>query len=373
MLQRKPEYYDKFTCIANDCSLTCCQEWKIYVDDDTLNKWKILSLPEAPEKTLDCYVNSADEQSVITLNQKHKCPFLNQQKLCKLVIAQGDEVLSKTCQTFPRQIHSFPNVTEYSLVACCPAVVDYFYQDEPISFINEEISPQTSLFFLRHQMMKLVWNRDFSLSKNLSMLFYLLLEIYHQGDLTTEALCDFTHNGALHDLSDAINQIPVPQKDSIAECNELFLDLAENYRKEGLYVSYLEPIAKLAEEISVNYEDTALLDLYKQFDLALASYETLLRNYMAAELFTSVLLPDSDLEHMVVAFQWIGMEYAVLRQALFLRWYLDGKSLSYKTLRSYLCVIARMTGYDEADYYEYLENSFESLIWDWGYFALIIH
>ncbi len=31
-----------------------------------------------------------------------------------------------------------------------------------------------------------------------------------------------------------------------------------------------------------------------------------------------------------------------------------------------------MTGYDEEDIYEYLENSFEELVWDWGYLALVI-
>ena len=32
---------------------------------------------------------------------------------------------------------------------------------------------------------------------------------------------------------------------------------------------------------------------------------------------------------------------------------------------------AALTGYEEADIREYLENSFEELLWDWGYFALI--
>ena len=34
-------------------------------------------------------------------------------------------------------------------------------------------------------------------------------------------------------------------------------------------------------------------------------------------------------------------------------------------------VISRMTGYEEEDVREYLENSFEELLWEWGYFALI--
>ena len=30
------------------------------------------------------------------------------------------------------------------------------------------------------------------------------------------------------------------------------------------------------------------------------------------------------------------------------------------------------TGYEDADIREYLENSFASPIWDWGYFALVV-
>ena len=31
----RPDYYDKFSCIAGQCPITCCQEWKIAVDADT--------------------------------------------------------------------------------------------------------------------------------------------------------------------------------------------------------------------------------------------------------------------------------------------------------------------------------------------------
>ena len=44
----------------------------------------------------------------------------------------------------------------------------------------------------------------------------------------------------------------------------------------------------------------------------------------------------------------------------------------YETVREYMVVISRMTGYEDEDIREYLENSFAELIWDWGYFALII-
>ena len=65
--------------------------------------------------------------------------------------------------------------------------------------------------------------------------------------------------------------------------------------------------------------------------------------------------------------------YGVIRHSIFLRWLLDGqKEIAYETVRDYIVIICRMTGYDEEDIYEYLENSFEELVWDWGYLALII-
>ena len=90
-----------------------------------------------------------------------------------------------------------------------------------------------------------------------------------------------------------------------------------------------------------------------------------------------MLIPESDRESMIVMFQWICMEYAVMRQGIFLKWFLNAgetipQPLTYETVRDYIVVIARMTGYDEEDIYENLTNSFETLIWDWGYLALIV-
>ena len=91
---------------------------------------------------------------------------------------------------------------------------------------------------------------------------------------------------------------------------------------------------------------------------------------------------------MIVALQWIAMEYAVIRHAVFLCYYRkenevsqhivsegeseDVSTIPYEIVRDYLVVITRMTGYEEEDIYEYLENSFESVQWEWGYFALIV-
>jgi len=40
-----PDYYAQFRCTADKCPITCCQEWKISVDDDTLKRWAALNPP----------------------------------------------------------------------------------------------------------------------------------------------------------------------------------------------------------------------------------------------------------------------------------------------------------------------------------------
>ena len=50
MKNYQPDYYNNFKCIADKCSITCCQEWKIAVDDATNRKWKIFLLIKCLEK-----------------------------------------------------------------------------------------------------------------------------------------------------------------------------------------------------------------------------------------------------------------------------------------------------------------------------------
>ena len=65
MKRIRPDYYDKFACIADQCSITCCQEWKIGVDADTNRKWKKIFPPEdvlPQKKNLSAYTTEKDGQ-----------------------------------------------------------------------------------------------------------------------------------------------------------------------------------------------------------------------------------------------------------------------------------------------------------------------
>lgn len=105
-----PDYYSEFICTADNCPLTCCQEWKIYVDDITKEKWKTLTPPESADghkKNLNSFTEKKEGQRVIRLTDDHRCPFLTKNLLCSLVLTYNADILSETCTTFPREYHDF--------------------------------------------------------------------------------------------------------------------------------------------------------------------------------------------------------------------------------------------------------------------------
>ncbi len=370
----KMDYYDTFICIADKCSFTCCQEWKIAVDDDTYKKWNRISLTKQSGNYIDQHVIQKDGTRVIALNERKQCPFLNEQKLCNLVLNFGDEVLSETCAIFPRQTHEFADRKEYSLVSCCPEVVDWMNQQDEICF-TENLSDldEDILFQIRTMMISIIQNQNFSISKGFMMIFYTLLEIHQKESVLKKEIDEYKDEAVLKKLSDTIDKMKFQSLDTFEENNELFLDIAENYRKQGIYTSFLEPIAVLAEDLSRDYDKRRMTIQLQKFNKQFSSYEKLFRNYLVGEIFTNSLMPESDLESIVVMFQWITMEYVMMRHSIFLSWLRDEQEeLSYTVVRDYIVVISRIMGYDQEDIYEYLEKSFKNLIWEWGYLALLI-
>lgn len=378
MKQIYPDYYNKFHCIANKCSITCCQEWEIAVDDDTNRKWKKLLPPDTisdQRKNLTAYTCQKDGSRVIGLDKGHRCPFLSTEKLCHLVTAYGDSVLSETCTLFPREFHEFSTHTEAALMPCCPAVID-LWRDKSITFpavstIMEHASP---VYLIRDNLLKLFQDKDLSTEEALLEGLYILLELYKNQPVTTAQIQEYFSEQTLNKLHSALSDIHIPVSDSFTECNELLQDLAVNYCKEGLYTRFLQPVLEQAE----TYSDTtapsakAIERLYEK----IADYDTIFRNFLTNELFSDLIIPGNNakvLEHMVMKLQWIIIEYTAIRQSLFL-WCIGNSetALTYETVRDYIVIISRMTGYDDDDIRTYLENSFAELIWDWGYAALIV-
>lgn len=388
MKNYQPDYYNKFKCIADKCSITCCQEWKIAVDEATNRKWKKLSADKVSGKSdnLSSYTCHKDGSRVIKLDEKHRCPFLSKDKLCHLVMTYSDEVLSETCTLFPREIHRFSTHEERTLMPCCPAVID-LWCEKPVTFpvISETMDNLSPAFLIRDNLIKLISDQGLSVEQSLLDGLYILLELYKNQPITKAHIQEYFSGHTLNELNTAMEDIHIPDEDTFIECNELLQDLSVNYRKEGLYTAFLKPLLTEACKYSNIYSQSdnnsmsrSLQTSQKQFYSLLTDYDIVFRNYLANELFSDLISPEAAstkkiIEHMIIKMQWIMIEYTAIRQSLFL-WYSHNANnpLTYETIREHIVIISRMTGYDDDDIREYLENSFAKLIWDWGYAALIM-
>lgn len=125
--------------------------------------------------------------------------------------------------------------------------------------------------------------------------FYVLKELHWNMPLTTELVEDYFSEKTIRQLEHAINEIELPVLDTMDECNELLQDLAVNYRKEGLYRKYLEPVVELAEELSEEYEEKELVEAREDFYRKFRVYEDLLRSFLANEVYSDLLTPEGDL------------------------------------------------------------------------------
>lgn len=405
---RKPEYYDKFVCIADRCPITCCREWKIGVDDLTNQKWKELKPPKEVHpvrKNLSQYTGKKDGARVIALNKKHLCPFLDEKKLCRLVCTYGDDILSETCRVFPREVHTFDDRKEFFLMPSCPAVIDLMRKYPECDYIenkitetqtaqlaveqNEDSSIQqfendnsadlTILRKARSIFSDWMRRREYTPSENLKHIFFAALELHRilqEGQASSKilkSLEEYESAKLQEELSNAISKIPSDREAAFYEQNELFLDLTVNYEREGLYQAELSFTIDQAKQLEgdSDFESYKVLKEKSEFEADFSNWNELMRSFLTAEIESDCLLPEGTMQDFLIHLEWIALEYAAIKHFLFLD-RLENGTLTYERVRSAIVLICRMTGYEEDDIYEYLEDSFEDIIWEWGYLALIL-
>lgn len=412
----EPDFYGDFHCIGGQCSFTCCKEWKIAVDHETKKRWRKMDVPEtvlesgrvpkhaclstSDKAQLSQFVVKKDGGEIIELLPNMRCPFLEDSDLCRLVLDYGEECLSETCHVFPRETHEFADRTERTLVSCCPEIVDRLhalkelhfthlpYQDQAFLLEGNAVRRQgrdaaayqdrgflpegnDKLFQIRNIIM--YWLKDASVSNevNLKRCLFMLLDLLEKktkGKTLDPAECLKEEDVAK--LTEMILAMSKDTQASIEEQNALFLDITENYRKEGRYQGLLNPLYAMAEQLSHEFEEADAVRMDIIFALhaeVVAAYAPLLRNYLVAEAFATLLIPGCTLRDMVLQLEWMIMEYVLIVHAMMLQRLCEDVPLAYPKARELLILIARMTGYDGDEIEEYLSDSFENPVWPWGY------
>ncbi|MCQ2089547.1 MAG: flagellin lysine-N-methylase [Fibrobacter sp.] len=136
MLLRVPDFYEKFVCIADRCTDTCCVGWEIDVDERSLARYNKMAKFCREQGCADQQRAEFIQKLLANIEDGHfkllpgdRCPFLKADGLCEMIChlgcngtdkdENGENVLCDICREHPRFVEVYGDVMEKGLGLCC--------------------------------------------------------------------------------------------------------------------------------------------------------------------------------------------------------------------------------------------------------------
>ena len=228
-----PDYYPHFRCIADRCRHSCCIGWEIDVDEESMQKYA--ALPGALGEEIRASIVTEDECAHFRLAEHDRCPFLNEQGLCRMILGFGEDVLCQICRDHPRFYSEFSDRTEVGLGLTCEAAAQLILsQTTPLRLItleddNEE-EPQDEyegyLLSLRSQLLGLLEDEEWTFEERLANILDLV-----GTSLPEKSAAEWAEiYRALERLDSAwdavLDTLTLPEKSLAAEWDRPFINLA---------------------------------------------------------------------------------------------------------------------------------------------------
>ena len=172
-----PDCCRGFQCIAGACQHNCCLGWEIDIDADSLARYRAVPGPLG-QRLREAI---AEEHGVahFRLTPGERCPFLNADNLCDLIIELGEGSLCQICADHPRFRSELSDRTEVGLGLCCEAAARLILGwREPMRLITVEDDgasepadeEEAALLTLRDGLIALMQDRSLPFDKRLTAL-----------------------------------------------------------------------------------------------------------------------------------------------------------------------------------------------------------
>ena len=111
-----PDYYKDFRCIGGACKHNCCIGWEIDIDADTAAYYRSVQ-GEMGARLRESIATDGEPHFV--LGEGERCPFLNADNLCDIIIHLGEEHLCSICNDHPRFRNELPDRVEIGVGMAC--------------------------------------------------------------------------------------------------------------------------------------------------------------------------------------------------------------------------------------------------------------
>lgn len=344
----QPEYMKKFSCIGSECEDSCCIGWRVDLDKKSYLKYKKVQNKEL-KPIIEKMVNRKHSQKTDEMYGKIKmdgngmCPFLNQEKLCKVYLNIGEEYLSDTCTFYPRIVKKVDNNLERSATISCPEVArlcllnpngiafENIEEDDDLrikvsSEFNTEVDSninkaQKYFWDIRIFSLTLLQNRNYNLGERLIILGIVYKKIdslclnneINELPSMLEAMSNMIEDKG---LKEEINKIPT----NISIQMRLAKGMTDKKIVQGIQSErYIDCLRKTligigcVDEVNNEIMAEKYEDNYKKFvEPYLKEKEYILENYLVNECFKEIM-PFGDFQSMWDSYIFICVLYSMTK------------------------------------------------------------
>ena len=336
-----PFYYKDFKCIAGACTDTCCAGWDVDVDEASYKYYKSVK-GSFGKRLKSVMVKSEEGGCTFTLNNG-RCPFLNDENLCDLYIALGEENLCDTCAEFPRFINEYGNTREIGIAPSCITAgeIIFNYKDKLVFETTEndefpktynDIDPLTyiQLTSARKMAYSIVQNRAYTINDRCVLLLEFAKKIQKHLDNERDELIVNVVN-AFKDMDYQQSVLDNSKKKYSGFDDTAYKYIYKYFDKfEGMEVinpdwfKVLEVNSEFMQDCDKNGMSDFFNKMYDEFDTYYEDrqfeYEQLLVYYVYRYFLDAVY--DYNL---VLKVKNGIVGYLILKQADVAKWYINGK------------------------------------------------
>lgn len=313
-----PQYVFRFSCIGTECEDTCCQGWRVFVEEETYKKFRRLRHPEL-KPLLDRAVKrnrsnpSPRHYAKIVMDHEGKCPLLSAEGLCRVHQNLGETYLPSICSTYPRVVNEVDGVAERSLTVSCPEAARLaLLNPEPMEFdqvlepahdrdnVSRRVGSRNGapgaaddFWRLRVFTIGLLQNRDYALWERVFILGLFMQRLESSSNGTVDGLITgfrrLLDDGSIKGL---VADIPSQTTIQLKMAREL---LNQRFRLTVVSKSYVECVIEFLQGIECTEESTdeevgerywrAYSEHYAPF---MSQHEYILENYLVNYVFKNL-------------------------------------------------------------------------------------
>lgn len=354
---RMPLYFMEFQCIGGSCEDNCCVGWDVEIDKKTFHRYRREKDAELT-RLFRRYVHENEEASdeaidyaIVTLEKHNRCPFLNEQNLCKIQAKLGHDALSNVCATFPRITNQIDGVLEYSATVSCPEAARLILRNKDgIRFLEETQFPLPRMILnysfqtrqhhgnrmmqyfneLRTFTISILQHRADSLGGRILLLgqFYQELQRSFQGGTgpnVLQLIHDFQRRQERGELlaGEQKNQGPLRQSEVVAQLG-IMKDLLKQMNQftqidSEAYLRFSEEFQRglgLGEQSGIEAEASAYQTAFQRYYAPfMEQHAYLLENYLVNYVF-SELFPASESTKPFEAYGMLVLRYTLIKCSL---------------------------------------------------------